>query len=190
MATLQQARARERMAEVAAGAARAGAALMLLDECGEVQYAMPDAARWLGEHFGCGEHPGWLPAPVARWLALPPRPPLVSVRGARRLIVQLLPGDPHVLLLEETVGRFESSALWRLGLSRRESEVLEAAAMGARGGVAGGAPDEGHVAQEGWIADELFLSVHAVRELLASVELKLAVATRDAAVGRALREST
>jgi hypothetical protein len=37
--------------------------------------------------------------PVAEWLALPPRPPLVSERDGRRLTVRLLPGDPHALLL-------------------------------------------------------------------------------------------
>ena len=52
---------------------------------------------------GRAEHPGWLPGPVAEWLALPPRPPLVSVRDGRRLTVRLLPGDPHALLLEEEV---------------------------------------------------------------------------------------
>ena len=41
------------------------------------------------EHFGPAEHPGWLPEAVAAWLALPPLPPLVSVRDGRRLTVQL-----------------------------------------------------------------------------------------------------
>ena len=45
--------------------------------------------------WSAAEHPGWLPNPVAAWLALPPRPPLVSVREGRRLTVQLLPGDPN-----------------------------------------------------------------------------------------------
>ena len=62
-----------------------------------------DADRWLAEHFDAAEHPGWLPGPVAEWLALPPRPPLVSERDGRRLTVRLLPGDPHALLLEEQV---------------------------------------------------------------------------------------
>jgi hypothetical protein len=50
-------------------------------------------------HFGAAEHPGWLPGPVAEWLALPPRPPLVSERDGRCLTVCLLPGDPYALLL-------------------------------------------------------------------------------------------
>jgi hypothetical protein len=80
--------------------------------------------RWLAEHFGATEHPGWLPRPVAEWLALPPRPPLVSDRDGRRLTVRLLPGDPHALLLEEEVASFRPEALDRLGLTRRETEVL------------------------------------------------------------------
>ena len=39
------------------------------------------------------------------------------------------------------------------------------------------------------VAWELFLSLHAVRERLASVEAKLSVQTADEAVARALRES-
>ncbi len=67
----------------------------------EIEHSNLDAERWLAEHFGAAEHPGWLPEPVAGWLALPPRPALVSVRDGRRLAVHLLPGDPHALLLEE-----------------------------------------------------------------------------------------
>ena len=89
--------------------------------------SQPDAARWLAEHFGAGEHPGWLPRPVAEWLALPPRPPLVSEREGRRLTVWLLPGDPHALLLEEAVTSFRAEALDRLSLTARETEVLRAA---------------------------------------------------------------
>lgn len=63
--------------------------------------------------FGATEHPGWLPRPVAEWLALPP---LVSDRDGRRLTVRLLPGDPHALLLEEEVANFRPEALDRLGL--------------------------------------------------------------------------
>ena len=84
---------------------------MLLDRYGEIEQSSLDAERWLAEHFGAAEHPGWLPGPVAEWLALPPRPPLVSVRDGRRLTVHLLPGDPHALLLEEEVAGFRLDAL-------------------------------------------------------------------------------
>jgi hypothetical protein len=70
------------------------------------------------------EHPGWLPWPVAGWLAPPPRrPPLVSVRDGRRLSVRLLPGDPHALLLETevlcaaTAINDEADIAWELFLS-------------------------------------------------------------------------
>ncbi len=152
-----------------------GTAVVLLDRDGEIELSSPDADRWLAEHFGGAEHPGWLPGPVAEWLALPPRPPLVSERDGRRLTVRLLPGDPHALLLEEQVGRFRPAALGRLGLTPRETEVLRAAAV---------------LEDEAEIAWELFLSLHAVRARLAHLEAKLGVRTASDAVARALREST
>jgi DNA-binding CsgD family transcriptional regulator len=148
--------------------------VVLLDRYGEIELSSLDAERWLAEHFGAAEHPGWLPGPVALWLALPPRPPLVSERDGRRLTVRLLPGDPHALLLEEEVASFRTDALERLGLTPRETEVLRAAAA---------------MEDEAEIAWELFLSLHAVRERLARLEAKLGVVTPKAAVARALRES-
>jgi hypothetical protein len=106
-----------------------GTAVTLLDRHGEIELSSADAGRWLAEYFGVAEHPGWLPRPVAEWLALPPRPPLVSERDGRRLTICLLPGDPHALLLEETVVSFRPDALDRLGLTAREAEVLRAASV-------------------------------------------------------------
>ena len=83
--------ARGRLARALAGEPPPDTAVILLDRDGEIQLSSPAASRWLAEHFGAGEHPGWLPRPVAEWLALPPRPPLVSEREGRRLIVRLLP---------------------------------------------------------------------------------------------------
>jgi DNA-binding CsgD family transcriptional regulator len=111
---------------------------------------------------------------VARWLALPPRAPLVSNRDGRRLTVRLLPGDPNALLLEEEIASFRPDALERLGLTRRETEVLRAAAA---------------IEDEAEIACELFLSLHAVRQRLESLEAKLGVRTAADAVARARRES-
>ena len=150
------------------------ALVALLDRDGEIELSSPDAERWLAEHFGAAEHPGWLPVPLARWISLPPRPPLVSERDGRRLTVRLLPGDPHALLLEEEVARFRDDALDRLGLTPRETEVLRAAA---------------EIEDEAEIASALFLSLHAVRERLARLEAKLDVLTAADAVARALRES-
>ena len=145
-----------------------------LDRDGEIELCTPHAGLWLAEHHGAAEHPGWLPRPVAEWLALPPRPPLVSEREGRRLTVCLLPGDPHALLLEETVASFRPDALDRLGLTAREIEVLRAATV---------------IDDEAELAWELCLSLHAVRERLAHLETKLGVRTSGAAVARALRES-
>jgi DNA-binding CsgD family transcriptional regulator len=173
-AALRAAQARGRLARALAAEPPPGTAVVLLDRSGEIELSSLDAERWLAEHFGAAEHPGWLPGPVARWLALPPRPPLVSERDGRRLTVRLVPGDPHALLLEEQVACFRSDALDCLGLSAREAEVLRAAAA---------------IEDEAEIAWELFLSLHAVRVRLARVEAKLGVRTAADAVARALHES-
>ena len=171
---LQAAEARERLVRALAANPPPGTAFVLLDRYGEIEHSSLDADRWLAEHFGAAEHPGWLPSPVAEWLALPPRPPFVSVREGRRLVVQLLPGDPHALLLEEDVVSFRPEALHRLGLTARDTEVLCAAAA---------------IEDELEIAAELFLSLHAVRGRLERIEAKLGVRTAQAAVTQALTES-
>jgi DNA-binding CsgD family transcriptional regulator len=171
---LEVAEARERLVHALAADPPPRTAVVLLDRYGEIELSTLDAERWLAEHFGPADHPGWLPGPVAEWLALPPRPALISVRDGRCLTVHLLPGDPHVLLLEENVASFRPEALRRLGLSARETEVLRAAS----------AMDD-----EADIAWELFLSLHAVRQRLARLEAKLGVRTANDAVARALRES-
>jgi DNA-binding CsgD family transcriptional regulator len=171
---LRATQARGRLVRALADDPPPGTAVMLLDRDGEIELSSPDAGRWLAEHFGNADHPGWLPRPVAEWLALPPRLPLVSERDGRRLTVCLIPGDPHALLLEETVASFRPDALCRLGLTARESEVLRAATV---------------IEGEAELAWELFLSLHAVRERLARLEAKLGVLTAGDAVARALHES-
>ncbi len=171
---LRSAEARGRLVSALAASPTPATAIVLLDEYGEIEDSSLDGERWLAEHFGAAEHPGWLPAPVAGWLALPPRPALVSVRDGRRLSIHLLPGDPHALLLEEEVARFRTDALYRLGLTPRETEVLVAATA---------------IEDEADIAWELFLSLHAVRERLARLEAKLGVTTAGEAIARALGES-
>ena len=172
---LRATQARGRLVHALASDPPPGTAVVLLNRDGEIELSSPDADRWLAEHFGAAEHPGWLPGPVAEWLALPPRPPLLSERDGRRLTVRLLPGDPHALLLEEQVASFRTDALDRLGLTPREIEVLRAAAV---------------IEDEAEIAWDLFLSLHAVRERLARLEAKLGARTAAEAVARALREST
>jgi DNA-binding CsgD family transcriptional regulator len=171
---LRAAEARERLVRALAANPPSGSAVVLLNDYGEIEHSSLDAERWLAEHFGAAEHPGWLPEPVAGWLALPPRPPLVSVREGRRLTVHLLPGDPHTLLLEEDVASFRPEALRRLGFTARDAQML--CAMAA-------------IEDELEIAAELFLSRHAVRERLERIEAKLDVRTAKAAVARALTAS-
>ena len=171
---LEMAQARERLLQALASSTPPGTAVLLLDDYGEIQHASLDADRWLAEHFGAAEHPGWLPGPVASWLALPPRPALESVRDGRRLTIHLLAGQPHALLLEEEVAGFRAGALERLGLTSREREVLDAART---------------IDGEAGLADELFLSLHAVRERVERLEQKLGVRTVAEAVAAARRAS-
>jgi DNA-binding CsgD family transcriptional regulator len=172
---LRAAEARARLVRALAADPPPGTAVVLLDRYGEIEQSSPDAERWLADHFGAAEHAGWLPAAVADWLALPPRPALVSVGDGRRLTISLLPGDPHLLLLEEEVSSFRPDALERLGVTPREREVLTASTA---------------MEDEADIAWELFLSVHAVRERLAHLEARLGVSTAAEAAARVRREST
>jgi DNA-binding CsgD family transcriptional regulator len=98
----------------------------------------------------------------------------VSVRDGRRLTIHLVPGDPHALLLEEEVASFRPDALYRLGLTSRETELLRAAVA---------------MEDEAEIARELFLSRHAVREQLARLEARLGVHTAAEAIAHGLQES-
>jgi len=167
--------AREHLEQALAAGPPPGTAVVLLNRFAEIELSSFDAERWLAGHFGPADHPGWLPEPVDQWLALPPRPPLISEHDGRRLTIRLLPGDPHALLLEEQVTSFRADALDRLGLTARETEVLHAASA---------------LDSEVDIAWELFLSLHAVRDRLERLEAKLGVRTAADAIAHALREST
>jgi hypothetical protein len=83
----------------------------------------------VAEHFSKADHPDGCRGRSPSGSRLPPRTPLVSERDRRRLTVCLVPGDPHALLLEETVASFRPDAVARLGLTARETEVLRAAAV-------------------------------------------------------------
>ena len=60
---LRDAEARERLVRALATDSPPGTAVVLLDRYGEIEYSSLDAERWLGEHFGAADHPGWLPGP-------------------------------------------------------------------------------------------------------------------------------
>src|SRR4051794_32756081 len=81
---LRATQARGRLVRALADDPPPGTAVMLLDRDGEIALASPDAGRWLAEHFGRADHPGWLPRPVAEWLPPPPPPPLGRERAGPR----------------------------------------------------------------------------------------------------------
>src|SRR4029079_12075332 len=83
---LQATRARGRLVRALADDPPPGTAVILLDRDGEIELSSPDAGRWLAEHHGAPEHPGWLPRPVAEWLPLPPAPPPGGGGAAARLL--------------------------------------------------------------------------------------------------------
>src|SRR6478752_5726817 len=61
---LRAAEARGRLIRALATDPPPGTAVLLLDRYGEIEQSSPDAERWLAEHYGAAEHPGWLPGPV------------------------------------------------------------------------------------------------------------------------------
>ncbi|GAC1490182.1 MAG: hypothetical protein NVS1B9_11420 [Solirubrobacteraceae bacterium] len=173
-AAWRTAEAREQLDRAMPAGTQPAYAAVLLDAAGEVALSSAEADRWLGEHFGAPEHPGWLPQAVGDWISLPPRPPLESVREGRRLLIQLLPGEPHALLLEEDVASFRPEALRRMGLDARDADLLCA--------VAG-------LADEAEVATELFLSMHTLCVRLDRIEARLDVPTAREAVAQALSGS-
>ncbi len=60
-AALRAAQARARLVRALAAEPPPATAVVLLDRYGEVELSSLDADRWLAEHFGAAEHPGWLP---------------------------------------------------------------------------------------------------------------------------------
>jgi len=98
---------------------------------------------------------------------LPVTRPLVVVNGERRLSISLrFDGDRRVLLVEEHLQEFPLEPLFRLGLSRREAEVLRWVA-------AGKTDDE--------VATILGLSPRTVHHHVEHVYRKLGVENRTAA---------
>jgi DNA-binding CsgD family transcriptional regulator len=142
-----------------------GAALVLLDSPGRIDFATPAATRLLARYFP-PDHDSRLPDPIRAWLhqdavrlngnGLPPpaTAPLSVERGDRRLTIRRA---GHTLLLDEQVA----------ALTRREQEIVDHLA-------------EGHSNAE--IADRLTLAPTTVRKHLENIYAKLGVSNRTAAV--------
>jgi DNA-binding CsgD family transcriptional regulator len=140
------------------------------------------AAAMIRAHFGePGDGP--LPAALRSWLEAegdafasgPPdrlRQPLVSYRDGRRLTMRYVPGGsgPNLISLDERVPERDAEPLRRLGLSRREAEVLWWLSKGL---------------STADVARELALSIGTVKKHLERVYRKLGVSTRTAAAAQA-----
>jgi DNA-binding CsgD family transcriptional regulator len=177
LARRAQERTRARALEHAA--LGAGRAVILLGNGGEPEPATGAARELLARWFTAN---GRLPEPVADWLAAQrrrlngtgrvpaPARPLVVEQAHGRLIIEHLPGEPDVLLLEERRIGLAPERLRALGLTARESEVLCCAERGLT---------------DTQIAIELSISARTVQKHLGAVYAKLAVPNRTAALARA-----
>lgn len=98
--------------------------------------------------------------------------PLVSYRAGQRLTIRFVPGGrgPDLLWLDERVSERDATPLQRLGLSRRQAEVLWHLTKGQ---------------STKQIARQLDLSVGTVKKHLEVVYRKLGVSTGTAAVAQA-----
>ncbi len=106
-----------------------GEGLVLLDRSGSPEHWSPRAQDTFGRWFS-DLNPGRLPEEVFAWLgdpqrvAAPPAPLLID-RGDRHLMVRHVPvPDGEVLLISEVHSDLTSTLLCRLGLTRREAEIL------------------------------------------------------------------
>lgn len=106
-----------------------GEGLVLLDRRGSPEHWSPRAQDTFGRWFS-GSRPGCLPEEVFAWLgdplqvAAPPAPMLID-RGDRHLMVRRVPvPDGEVLLISEVRSDHTATLLCRLGLTRREAEIL------------------------------------------------------------------
>jgi DNA-binding CsgD family transcriptional regulator len=142
------------------------------------------ARRWLAEYFRDGPgRAGGLPETLDRWIRreqaswrdssdIPAvRRPLVLERDDKRLVIRLIEAEGRsVLILREELLGLRLEHLMRLGISRREAEVLLWLARGKTNAD---------------IAAILGLSPLTVRTHLERIYRKLGVETRTAAAARA-----
>jgi DNA-binding CsgD family transcriptional regulator len=108
---------------------QAGEGLILLDRRGLPEFASPRAEETFERWFGAGKA-GRLPEPVRGWLGSPPRAPAPPAplhldQDDARLMIRRVPvPDGEALLVSEARNDQTARLLRRLGLTRRESEVL------------------------------------------------------------------
>jgi DNA-binding CsgD family transcriptional regulator len=111
-------------------ATRGDQRLVVLGMDGDVLYMTPPALGALRRFFGTSVREDALPEVVAEWLAADRRHPLTVAVDGRRLRIDSLGGRPAALLLTERAATPSPDMLIRLGLSRREAEVLAHVAEG------------------------------------------------------------
>jgi DNA-binding CsgD family transcriptional regulator len=110
--------------------------LVVIDAAGRVRLMTTRARQWVTEYFGRSPAAG-LPDDLQRWIVddetvlngegtpVTLRTPFMIERPGRRLSVRsVLDGNRRLLLLEEQRTSPDTQALERLGLSRRQAEVL------------------------------------------------------------------
>jgi DNA-binding CsgD family transcriptional regulator len=108
---------------------QAGEGLILLDRHGQPEFSSPRAQETFERWFGAGKG-GRLPEPVRGWLgsprqaAAPPAPLHLDQDDARLMIRRVPVPDGEALLVSEARNDQTARLLRRLGLTRRESEVL------------------------------------------------------------------
>lgn len=133
----------EKIEAIASGPERVPRALMIVAGDGRIRLASERCRRWLVEYFGAGDASQMLPDLLRRWLSheearttalddAPPTPsPLRVEREGKHLVVHLLHhGEQYALLFEEHGVSPTARNLRRLGLTRREAEVLAWVAEG------------------------------------------------------------
>jgi DNA-binding CsgD family transcriptional regulator len=157
--------------------------LIVVDSTGRVRLMTAGARHWVEDYFD-GMPNGRLPDALLRWMAydeallaghgmlVTPPAPLIAEREGRRLDVRMVfDGDERLLLLDEHRTTPNAQNLERLGLSRRQAEVLA--------WVAEGKTNAG-------IATILGMSERTVEKHTEHILQKLGVETRTAAAARAL----
>jgi DNA-binding CsgD family transcriptional regulator len=147
--------------------------LLVLGRDGAWLWASTGVEATLARHFGRSPR-GALPRAIEAWLAAECATPLVTVYDGRRLRIDSLGARPAALLLTEHATRPSHEALARLGLSRRQAEVLGLLACGQTNSE---------------IARRLSVTPGTVKRHLEGIYSKLGVHTRAAAVAAAWEQA-